>query len=147
MRPAYSAAIRVPSGDDGIKDAFPAKEHIFDTRYSLDIDGTSGGHCREISGINDNLLSRCKLVFFDVSVKFEKDGAVSGQTLHDKSFSAEETAGNAFWKKTDISTPAVDARKALFWAIISCPGAISNARISPGKLDANAISPVPPCAV
>ena len=52
-----------------------------------------------------------------------------------------------FWKKTDISTPAVDARKALFWAIISCPGAISNARISPGKLDANAISPVPPCAV
>ena len=45
-----------------------------------------------------------------------------------------------FWKKTDISTPAVDARKALFWAIISCPGAISNARISPGKLDANASS-------
>ena len=52
-----------------------------------------------------------------------------------------------FWKKTDISTPAVDARNALFWATISCPGAISNARISPGKLDANAISPVPPCAV
>jgi len=54
---------------------------------------------------------------------------------------------NRFWKKMDISTEALEARNALFCAMISCPGAISNARIDPGKLDANAISPFPFLAV
>ena len=38
-----------------------------------------------------------------------------------------------FWKKMDISTEALEARNALFCAMISCPGAISNARIDPRK--------------
>ena len=47
----------------------------------------------------------------------------------------------------DISTPASLARKERFWRIMSLPGVMSNALMEPGKLDANAIMPLPPWQV
>ena len=56
-------------------------------------------------------------------------------------------APNFFWKKIERSTPSSEARNPDFCTINSCPGAIWRATICPGKLDANAIIPLPPVAV
>ena len=52
-----------------------------------------------------------------------------------------------FWKNTDSCTVSSLAKKPLFWTISSRPGAMSKARMLPGKLDAKAIMPGPPWAV
>ena len=48
-----------------------------------------------------------------------------------------------FWKNTDSCTPGSAARKADFWQITGRSGAISTARMEPGKLEAKAIMPCP----
>ena len=52
-----------------------------------------------------------------------------------------------FWKKTDSSTPASEARKADFCTTMGLLGDISTARMEPGKVEAKAIMPGPPWAV
>ena len=52
-----------------------------------------------------------------------------------------------FWKNTDSSTPASEARKPDFCTTMGCCGSMSTARMEPGKLDAKAIIPGPPRAV
>ena len=52
-----------------------------------------------------------------------------------------------FWKNTDSSTPASEARKPDFCTTTGRSGVMSTARMEPGKLDAKAIIPEPPRAV
>ena len=52
-----------------------------------------------------------------------------------------------FWKKTDSSTPASEARKADFCTAMGWLGSICTARMEPGKVEAKAIMPGPPRGV
>lgn len=79
------------TGDDGVEDSFPAEEHIFHTGYGLDIHGASAFHSGQITGIHDNLLTWLQVVFDYMAVKFQEYHAFSGETLHNKSFAAEES--------------------------------------------------------
>lgn len=82
------------SGYDSVKDAFTAEKHIFHARHSLYVHITGGIHGCKVSGVDDDLLTRLKIVFHYVSVEFGKYNALTADLLHDEAFTAEETGSN-----------------------------------------------------
>lgn len=135
------------SGYDSVKDAFTAEKHIFHARHSLYVHITGGIHGCKVSGVDDDLLTRLKIVFHYVSVEFGKYNALTADLLHDEAFTAEETGSDLLTEMHGECNAASLARNDFFWKIISLPGVIWNARIDPGKQDANAIMPLPFVAV
>ena len=79
------------SGDDGIEDAFTAKEHIFYPGNGLNVYGTGGSHGCQMTGVYNDLLSGLEFVFYHMAVEFCKDGSIAADTLHNKSLSAKQT--------------------------------------------------------
>ena len=99
------------SGYDSVKDAFTAEKHIFHARHSLYVHITGGIHGCKVSGVDDDLLTRLKIVFHYVSVEFGKYNALTADLLHDEAFTAEETGSDLLTEMHgECVTPASLAR-------------------------------------
>ena len=78
------------TGDNGVEQPLTAKDHIFDSFYGLDVNGTTGVHNSEISCIYNQLLSGRQIVFHTLAVDLQKDGSAARKFLHNKAFAAEK---------------------------------------------------------
>ena len=73
-----------------VEQPLTAKDHIFDSFYGLDVNGTTGVHNSEISCIYNQLLSGRQIVFHTIAVDLQKDGSAARKFLHNKAFAAEK---------------------------------------------------------
>mgnify|MGYP003265119447 CR=1 FL=1 len=87
------------SRNHGIKNTLAAEEHILHSRHRLHFDLAGACHGCKVSRVHNNLLSGCKFIFFNITIKFQKCGSNVGKLLHNKSLSSEKSAPDSLLKE------------------------------------------------
>ena len=98
------------SGDNCIKEAFTAEQHIFAPFTAWISMEQVLTHSRQVPGINNHLLSGSQVIFNRRAVNFKESRTAAGQLLHNKPLTAKETGSSLFLEKAESSTPASAAR-------------------------------------
>ena len=97
--------------------------------------------------VDDDLLTGLKIVFHYVSVEFGKYNALTADLLHDEAFTAEETGSDLLTEMHGECNACFAGENEFLLEDHLITHVIWNARIDPGKQDANAIMPLPFVAV